>query len=55
MTQKEKIRKAFMALHSIRSDVKSLEAEANGYDMSFHKGYTGSIIRTCNEAIELLK
>lgn len=55
MTQKEKLTRAFMALQSIKSSVMGLEREANSYDMRFHKSYTSSIIKKCDETLKLLK
>lgn len=55
MTQKDKIIKAFMALQSIKSNIMRLEREAEGYDMRFHKSYTSSIIKKCDETLKLLK
>lgn len=55
MTQKDKLIKAFMALQSIKSSVMSLEREADSYDIRFHKSYTSSIIKKCDETLKLLK
>lgn len=55
MTQKEKLMKAFIAFQQIKSSVQSLEKEAEDYDMRFHRSYTNSIIKKCDEAIKLLK
>ena len=55
MTQKEKLIKAFIALQSIKSGVMNLEREADSYNLRFHKSYTSSIIKKCDETLKLLK
>ncbi len=55
MTQKDKILKAFLALQFIKSKAINLEREAESYDMKFHRSYTGSIIKKCDELLKELK
>jgi hypothetical protein len=55
MTQKDKIIRAGIFAHKMKSIARSIEAEGNNYDMQWHKNYCRQLIDVSNEFLKILK
>lgn len=54
MTTKEKA-KLRIGLTQIRSKIMQLNAEANDYDMTFHRSYVSDLLDKCEECLKIVR